>query len=128
MYGVTTWLTKNYNTHIAQSISQEVKNITWDTFFLKDHAQNMVEKLFPESILKNQNWVYLWINSLKFYTVCFYTIPSWGYQNKLELSCRPLAFTSCKVFYKNRKRPGTTLPASSFSWFLKKNICRAIFY
>ena len=21
---------------------------------------------------KNQNWVYLWINSLKFYTVCFY--------------------------------------------------------
>ena len=44
-------------------------------FFLKNHTQNVVEKLFPESFLKNQNWVYLWIDSLKFYTVCFYCMP-----------------------------------------------------
>ena len=44
-------------------------------FFLKNHTQNVVERLFPESFLKNQNWVYLWIDSLKFYTVCFYCMP-----------------------------------------------------
>ena len=44
-------------------------------FFLKNHTQNVAEKLFPESFLKNQNWVYLWIDSLKFYTVCFYCMP-----------------------------------------------------
>ena len=37
----------------------------------------MVEKLFPDFFLKNQNWEYFWANSLKFYTVCFYQIPSW---------------------------------------------------
>ena len=40
--------------------------------FLKNHTQNMVEKLFPDLFLKNQNRAYLWINGLKFYTVCFY--------------------------------------------------------
>ena len=44
-------------------------------FFLKNHTQNVAKKLFPESFLKNQNWVYLWIDSLKFYTVCFYCMP-----------------------------------------------------
>ena len=32
----------------------------------------MVEKLFPDPFLKNQNWAYLWINSPKKYTTCFY--------------------------------------------------------
>ena len=41
-------------------------------FFLKNHTQNVVGKLVPEPFLKNENWAYLWINSLKFYTVCFY--------------------------------------------------------
>ena len=26
----------------------------------------MVQKLFPDLNLKNQNWAYLWINSVKF--------------------------------------------------------------
>ena len=29
--------------------------------FLKNYTQNAVEKLFPEPLLKNQNWAYLWI-------------------------------------------------------------------
>ena len=33
---------------------------------------SIVEKLVPEPFIKNQNWVYIWINSLKFYTACFY--------------------------------------------------------
>ena len=56
-------------------------------FFLKNHVQNVVEKLFPDTLLKNQNWAYLWVNCLKFYvaglskyietelqTNCFYDI------------------------------------------------------
>ena len=31
----------------------------------------MVEKLFPDPFLKNQNSACLWINSLTFYRVCF---------------------------------------------------------
>ena len=40
--------------------------------------RKMVEILFPDSFIKNQNWAYLWINSLTFYTVCFCWMASWG--------------------------------------------------
>ena len=53
------------------------QNIAWETFFLKNHTQNVMRKLFPVSFLKNQNWAYYWINSSKFYTVCFYCMTSW---------------------------------------------------
>ena len=63
------------------------RNITWGTFLLKNHTQNVLEKLFPRPFLENQIWAYLWINSLKFYIVCF--------------SCREifilLAFILCQV-------------------------------
>ena len=39
--------------------------MTWKTFLLKNHKQNVVEKLFPDPFIKSQNWAYLWINSLK---------------------------------------------------------------
>ena len=45
---------------------------------LKNHTQNVLEKLFPDPYLKNQNWAYLWINSVKFQTVCFYCMLIWG--------------------------------------------------
>ena len=38
----------------------------------------VVEKLVPNPFLKNQNWAHFWINSLKFYTVYLYCMPSWG--------------------------------------------------
>ena len=99
----------------------------WELFLLKNHTQNMVEKLFPDPLLKNQNWTYLWtwssiisiiriisiiIISLKFYTLCFIVCQVEGYQHILKLSCKPLAFTSYKAYLKNKKRPGTSLPAS----------------
>ena len=49
-----------------------MKNI----FFLKNHTHNVVEKLVPDLFLKSLNWVYLWINSLNFYSVCFIASPS----------------------------------------------------
>ena len=33
---------------------------------LKNHTQNVKQKLFPDPYLKNQNCAYLWINSVKF--------------------------------------------------------------
>ena len=80
-------------------------------------------KLFPDPFLKNQNWAYLWINSLKFYAVCFYCMPRWELSKYiLKLSCRPLAFTSYTASSKNKKKTGTSAPSSFCAWFLKKNI------
>ena len=45
----------------------------------------MVGKLFPEPFSKNQNWAYFWINVLKFYTACFYCMPSWGLSKYIEI-------------------------------------------
>ena len=39
-------------------------------FLKKHHTQNVVEKLFPNPFLKNQNSGYLWICSLKVHPVC----------------------------------------------------------
>ena len=107
----------------GQLIEYNMRNI-----FLENHTQDVVEKLSPDPLLKNENWAYLLINYLKFYTVCFYHMPSWGYQNMLRLSSKPLAITSYKAFLKNKKRSGICLPASISAWFLKKNISIVIFY
>ena len=80
------------------SRSKDNQNITRETFFLKNHTQNVVEKLVPDHFLKNQNWAYLWINSLKFWVVYFIVCQTEGYQNILKLNFRPLAFTSYKAF------------------------------
>ena len=36
-----------------------------------------MEKLFPDPIVKTQNWACHWINDLKFYIVCLYCMLSW---------------------------------------------------
>ena len=75
------------------------------TFFLKNHTQNVVKKLFPDPFLKNRNWVYLWINSVKPQTVCFYCMPSCGISIYIgtKLHTRPLACTSYKALLKNKR-------------------------
>ena len=50
---------------------------------------------YSHSFLKNQN---LWINNLKFKQFFAIVCQIEGYQNILKLSCRSLAFTSCKAF------------------------------
>ena len=63
----------------------------------------MVERLFLDLSLKNQSLACLWINSLKFYTFCFYCLPNWDYLKILKVNRRPLAFTSLKAFLKNKE-------------------------
>ena len=97
----------------------QLKEYNMGNIFSKNHAQNVVQKLLPGPFLKNKNWVFLWISS---FIVCFYCMPSWGQSIYLvKLSCMTLDFTSYKVFFKrNRKRPGTSLPASFSAWFFKE--------
>ena len=51
-----------------------------------------MEKLVRDSFLENQSSVYLWINSLKFYTVCFYCISSWGLSKYIETKLGTTSF------------------------------------
>ena len=70
---VTTWLTNNCNTHIAQYLKKGIQEMKFDqlieynmrNIFSKIHTQNMVKKIFLETFIKKLNRVYLWINSLK---------------------------------------------------------------
>ena len=82
-----------------QSIDYNTRNI----FLEKSYEKCGVETII-RPFSKNQNWAYLWINSMKFYTVCFIVCKVEGYQNIVKLSWRPLAFTSNKAFCKIRKR------------------------
>ena len=50
-----------------------------------------------------------------------------NYRSILKLSCRPFAFASYQAFLKNKKKSGTSLPASFSLRFLKKNIFLPIF-
>ena len=59
-------------------------------------------KTMPDPFLKNQDWIYLWINSLKFYVFCFYCMLSWRLSKLLEPSCIVLAFISHKAFLKTK--------------------------
>ena len=63
-----------------------------ETFFMKNHRQDVVEKLFQDPFLKNQNWACLWINSLKFYTICFYCMPSWGLSKDINAKLQTTSF------------------------------------
>ena len=105
-----------------------------EQFFSKNNSQNVVEKLLPDPFLNNQNWTYLWINNLKFHTVCFCFMQSGRLSNyiktryliktKLQTSC----FYHEKGTKKTKKRSGTILPVSFSVWFLIKNISLVIFY
>ena len=96
--------------HLLSNISRSKGNQTMkfsqlveynmQLFLWKNHTQNMVEKLFTDPFLKTQHWAYLWINSLKLYTVNFQCMPSWGLskyiENKLPITCFLLIFEKQK--------------------------------
>ena len=82
------------------SISKGIQAIKFGQL-IKYNLKNIflvVEKLFPDPFLKNQNWAYFWINSLKFYPVYFYCMPRWGLSKYIETKRQ----TTC--FYLIQKR------------------------
>ena len=82
----------------------------------------------PRPFSKKPNWAYLWINSQKFYTACFYCMQGQWLLKYIKLIYSPLAFISCKAFLKNKKRSRTTLPVLFSQSVLKKNMSLFIFY
>ena len=54
----------------------------------------MAEKLFPDHFLKSPNSAQIYINSLKFYTVCFYIMLSYGLLKCIEARPQPTCFLS----------------------------------
>ena len=55
----------------GQLIEYNMRNI-----FLKKSYPKWGEETSPRPFSKNQNWAYLWINSLKFYTISFYSMST----------------------------------------------------
>ena len=49
----------------------------WKIVFLKNYTQNPVEKLVLDPFLKNRNWAYTWINSLKCFFFVFLKLRCW---------------------------------------------------
>ena len=74
---------------------------------------------YSHTLSKKQNWVHLWINSLKFYTVCFLLYTNLRTIETMKLSCRLLTLNSYKTLLKNKNGSGKTLPASFSTKFLK---------
>ena len=86
-------------------------------FSLKNHSQNVVEKLLPNPFLKNQNQYISESIAKSLMQFVYIVCQVESCQNILKLSYRPLAFTLCKAFLKNQKRSRTGLP-SSFCYIL----------
>ena len=63
-------------------------------------SQNMLDKLVPEPFLKVENWAYLWINSLNFYALSFYCIPSRGLSKYIETKVQTIRFYLKLSFFK----------------------------
>ena len=68
---------------------------------------------FPDPFLKKKIEHHFGSIVKSFIHVAFIVCQVEGYLKKSKLSCRPLALTSNKAFLKNKRRSGTSLPASS---------------
>ena len=98
----------NQSLKFGQLIEYHVRNIFLEKSYTKCGGETILRTFYNIFYLPE----YLWNNCLKFCTVCFYCMPSFGLSKLLKLSCKPLAFTSCKAFLKSKKSSGTSLPAS----------------
>ena len=67
--------------------------------FFKEIAENLVQIQFPDPFIKSQNWAYLWINSVKFYTVCCHCIANWRLSKYIETGDH-LLLPQIKLFWK----------------------------
>ena len=111
------------------------KNKTWETFFLKNNTQNVVEKLLLDPSLKFKIEHISGSIVSSFVQFVFFASQANSHRNILKLSCRPLAFISYKFFEKTiTGLELISLPHFLFSnflfspWFLKKNIYLFILY
>ena len=86
---------------------------------MKNHAQNVVEKLFPNSLNFKIEHISRSIVQ-KFMKFDFIVCQVEGHQNILKLSCISLALYSYNGFIKSKNRSETSLTTSFSPWFLNK--------
>ena len=68
-------------------IEYNIQNIFLEKSYTKCGGETI-----PDSFLKNLIWAYFWIDCLKFYTVCFYCMPSWGLLKYIETKLETICF------------------------------------
>ena len=61
-------------------------------FFLKESYTKFGGESIPRPFSKNQNWAYLWVSSLKIYTVWFYCKSSWRLSKYIETKLQTTFF------------------------------------
>ena len=113
------------NENQAMKFSQLIEYNNMRNIFLEKSYTKCGGETIPRPFLENQNWAYLWINSLKLFIACFYCVSSCGLLQHNETK---LLTTSYKAFLKNKKRAATSLPTSFSAWFLKKYIPLVMLY
>ena len=113
----TAYLVQYFKKAIRQWNLVSYWNITWK-FFLKNNTQNVLENLFPDPILKDQNGVYLWINNLKIYAVCFDCMLSWGLSKYIETKLQTTCFYLVKKLSFIFKKKGFRTLVSLTHYFL----------
>ena len=79
-------------------IEYNMRKIFLETSYIK-WGRETIRRPF----LKNQTWIYLWISSLTFSTVCFYCMPSWGLPTYIETKMLTTCFTSYKTLLKTKR-------------------------
>ena len=78
-------ITRSKGNQTMEFGNQYITYITWTIFFLKNHAQSLMEKLVPDPLIKNLNWAYIWINNQKYYQVFFIVCPSGGFPRYIKI-------------------------------------------
>ena len=82
----------NQTMKFDQLVEYNMGNIFLEKFYIKYGGETI-------PFLRTQNWAYLWINSLKFYTICFHCMPSWGLSKCIETKLQTTCFYLMKSFF-----------------------------
>ena len=82
------------------SVKEEhnTRNIFLEKSYTKCGEETSSKPLFSKK--SKLSIAYLWINNLKFYTVCFHFIPSWGLSKYIETT---LQAANIKLFFKKKQ-------------------------
>ena len=96
-------------TNISRSKGNEVMKFSqlieynMRTIFIEKSLLNSGGETIPDLFLKNQSWANLWINNLKFHTICFYCMASGGLSNYIKKKLQTSCFYLTQSFFKKQK-------------------------
>ena len=107
----------NQTMKFGQLLEYNIRNI----FLGKSHTKCDGEAI-PRPLSKNRNRTYLCVNSLKFYPISFYCMPSWAISQNIETKPQTICFYFTLSFFLKRG-----LELDSLPHFLH-NFCRKIFF